>query len=88
MFIPFASHRSESAVPVGRIPGLHSGCALGLVPASGDLLRFPRGLSVFGIDVRRLGVPEGFEERMATAESGSTMPSDTAGQRAILASWL
>jgi hypothetical protein len=61
MCIPFAIHRSGSVVPVGRIPGLHSGCALGLVPASGDLLRFARGLSVFGTDVRRSGVPEGVE---------------------------
>jgi hypothetical protein len=61
MSIPFAIHRPGSVVPVGRIPGLHSGCALGLVPASGDLLRFARGLSVFGTDVRRLGVPEGVE---------------------------
>jgi hypothetical protein len=42
-------------------PGLHSGCALGLVPALGDLLRFARGLSVFRTDVRRLGVREGVE---------------------------
>jgi hypothetical protein len=61
MSIPFAIHRSGSAVPVGRLRGLHSGCALGLVPASGDLLRFARGLSVFGTDVRRSGVPEGVD---------------------------
>ena len=61
MSIPFAIHRSGSAVPVGRLRGLHSGCALGLVPASGDLLRFARGLSVFRTDVRRLGVREGVE---------------------------
>ena len=73
MSIPFAIHRSGSVVPVGRNPGLHSGCALGLVPASGDLLRFARADPYLDLTFVVSAFPKASTERRCGFSSHATV---------------